>query len=60
MRRHLLLDIRRGFDLIGIAHLNEHETAQILNDLTRQRTRIGARIERLVDGFKPVRRIDDP
>ena len=32
---HLLFDIRCGFDLIGVAHLNEHETAQIFNNLTR-------------------------
>ena len=57
MSLHLLLDIRRGFDLIGIAHLNEHETAQILDNLTCQRARIGAGIESLMNCLQPVRGI---
>ena len=44
MGLHLLFDIRRGFDLAGVAHLDQHEAAQIFHDLASQGAGISSRV----------------
>ena len=50
-------DFARGFDLVDVAHLNQHQTAQVFDDLTGKRARVGARVEGAVNGFETVRRL---
>src|SRR6266540_5268539 len=57
MRFHLRFDIARGFDLSAITHLNKHKAAQIFNNLTRQRTSVGSRIEGAMNRFEAARRL---
>ena len=54
MRLHLLFDIRRGFDLVDITHLNEHQPAQIFHDLACKRAWIRAGVESLVNRLQAV------